>query len=115
MSHVLELRRKTAQERLRSDHIDMIYQLENYSKENALLNDEIKRLELVISNFNINKSKPDSNNDIGEDIISKTFHEEEISKLHEVIRCQQNEIKTLQTSSLLAHKSNQSQIQVMFS
>lgn len=45
MSHVLDIRRRTAQERLRNDHIDLLYQLESLSKENTQLLNSIQQLE----------------------------------------------------------------------
>lgn len=110
MSQVLDIRRKTAQERLRSDHIDLLQQLENYARENKELSDEIKRLE---KQQDINHGpQNNSENSTLCDINISVKYEELILSLNDTIQLQQNELKTLQTSHCIVLKASKDRIKV---
>lgn len=110
MSQVLDIRRKTAQERLRSDHIDLLQQLENYARENKELSDEIKRLE---KQQDINHSpQNNSENSTSCDINISVKYEELMLSLNDTIQLQQNELKTLQTSHCIVLKASKDRIKV---
>jgi hypothetical protein len=97
MSHVLEIRRRTAQERLRGDHIDLLFQLENCHRENDALTLEVNRLLEKLSN--------NENNAIAHPVQVEYGGQDSISieeNLKEEIIGLKNEIKIMKTSFSIA-------------
>ena len=103
-SHVLEIRKRTAEERLRGDHIDMMYQLQDAQDEIDNLHNEVKRLE------NLLEGKPPGG--ITDTPSQDCGHESTILALQEEVLAFQSELKTIKTASMINEKSRKSMAKV---
>jgi predicted RNase H-like nuclease (RuvC/YqgF family) len=105
MSHVLDIRRRTAQERLRNDHIDLLYQMESLSKENnqllAYIQELEKQLELSTNSQQQKEAKLQTS-----EIKSQNIKEtnDDFVKLQKDYNLLENELKTLKTTLSLNQK-----------
>jgi predicted nucleic acid-binding Zn-ribbon protein len=112
-SHVLDIRRRTAQERLRSDHIELFYQLEGLQKENDDLISYIKQLEKQLEDVQNLKTRDDEEKNMipraraEVDISNNEIASEEIKRLQKEIHRLENELKTFKTSVSLSEKTRQ--------
>jgi predicted nuclease with TOPRIM domain len=102
MSHVLDIRRRTAQERLRNDHIDMLYQMETLSKENSELLSYIQRLEQQLESATKSQQQPQTKDVASQEIKEK--RNDEFIKLQKDYQLLENELKTLKTTLSLNGK-----------
>ena len=107
-SHVLDIRRKTAEERLRSDHIDMMYHLEEAIKLNEQYEKEIDLLKQQLEEA----VKPEKEIVIKEDGDIIQGHVKTIEVLQNTITDMTNVMKTLKTKEALNQKAHQSEIEV---
>ena len=115
MSHVLDIRSRTAQERLRGDHIELLFLLETANEENDNLWTEVKRLEGIIADMS--KGVKESTNSVPpESTVESTTHscghDGEIDSLQSQVSSLQNEVKTLRSSKSLTEKSHMRLLQV---
>jgi hypothetical protein len=107
-SHVLDIRKKTAQERLRGDHIDLLYQLEDATKLNDRYEKEIEQLKKLLEE----SKKPDSVVIVEESGEIIDGHLRTIEALQGSLTDLTTEIKTMKTKEVLAQKSHQKQLEV---
>lgn len=107
-SHVLDIRKKTAQERLRGDHIDLLYQLEDATKLNDRYEKEIEQLKKLLEE----SKKPDSVVIVEESGEIIDGHLRTIETLQGSLTDLTTEIKTMKTKEVLAQKSHQKQLEV---
>jgi hypothetical protein len=108
-SHVLDIRKKTAQERLRGDHIDLLYQLDDAVKLNDKYEKEITELKAMLENC----QKPDTQIVVEESGEIIEGHLLTIESLQSSLGDLTNEVKTMKTKDVLAQKSHQKQIEVV--
>ena len=112
--HVLDIRKKTAQERLRGDHIDLLCQLDEAIKRNDQYEKEMDRLrELLRSQQKqIPPAQPEEEEDSGEVIAG---HLATIATLQTTVSGLTNDIKTMTTKEVLMQQSHKIQAEVAFS
>lgn len=94
MSHVLEIRKRTAEERLRGDHIEMMFQLQ---QANDVIEDLLKQIKHLEQQDLVKNSAFEKVQDCG--------HQQEIDNMRSEILSLQSELKTLKTASQINAKT----------
>lgn len=107
-SHVLGIRKKTAQERLRGDHITLLYQLEDATK----LNDQYEKEISLLKEQLAKSQKPDTVTVVKESGEVIDGHLQTIATLQESLAELESEVKTMKTKEVLSQKSNQKKLEV---
>lgn len=107
-AHVQDIRKKTAQERLRGDHIDMLYQLEDAMKLNDQHEKEIDRLKEMLAM----SEKPDTQVVVTESGEIIDGHLKTIETLQSTLSDLTNEVKTMKTKGVLTLKSHKKEVEV---
>jgi glucose-6-phosphate-specific signal transduction histidine kinase len=102
MSHVLEIRKRTAEERLRGDHIEMMYQLQ---QANDLIEDLLKQIKVLELKVDGKSPVIEEPQDCG--------HRQEIESLQSEVLSLQSELKTLKTVSQMNEKSRKDMVKVV--
>mmetsp|Transcript_24646 Transcript_24646/g.45943 ORF Transcript_24646/g.45943 Transcript_24646/m.45943 type:complete len:385 (+) Transcript_24646:90-1244(+) len=108
-SHVLDIRKKTAQERLRGDHIELLYQLEDATKLNDRYEKEIELLKQQLADSH----KPESVIVVEESGEIIDGHVRTIESLQESLAELTTEVKTMKTKEVLSQKSFKKKIEAM--
>ncbi len=104
-SLVLDIRKKTTQERLRGDHIDLLYQYEEALKLNDEYEKRIDELKAIIA------SSQQPVLEVVEKDSAETIHF--IESLHSKLNTLENELKTMKTKEVLTQKSYKKHIEVI--
>jgi hypothetical protein len=107
-SHVLDIRKKTAQERLRGDHIELLHQLEDATT----LHDKYEKEIDVLKQQLAESKKPDTEVIVEESGEVIDGHLRTIEGLEESLAALTNEVKTMRTKEVLAQKSHAKQLEV---
>lgn len=108
-SHVLDIRKKTAQERLRGDHIELLYQLEDATKLNDRYEKEIEILKQQLADSH----KPESVIVVEESGEVIDGHVRTIESLRESLAEMTTEVKTMKTKEVLSQKSFKKKLEAM--
>lgn len=109
-NHVADIRKKTTQERLRGDHIELLYQLEDAMKINDQHEKEIDHLKELLAKT----QRPDKQVEVQVQESGEVIdgHVQTIEALQRSVADLTSELKTVQTKGALTVKSHKKQLEV---